>query len=241
VSEHHDHYEDEAGLPEPLPENETVLWQGAPDWRSFAVSAFHVRKLTIYFAVLLVIRVIIVAESSGSLEAVALSATWFVLLSCVALGILLLMAWLTERTTVYTLTNKRLLMRIGVALPMTINLPFSKINRVDLRLHRANGDESDEQAIGDIPVTLDESQKLSYVIMWPHAKPWSFSQTQAMLRAIPNAARVAELLADAIVEANQPGTRSTPLTENTSVEQAAVQRQSQQQDWHTNSWSGASS
>jgi hypothetical protein len=187
------------------------------------------------------IRVVIVGQSSGSLMAVVMSATWFVLLSSLALGILLLMAWLTERTTVYTLTNKRLLMRIGVALPMTINLPFSKINRVDLRLHKANGDESDQQVIGDIPVTLDESQKLSYVIMWPHAKPWSFGQTQAMLRAIPNAAHVAELLADAIVEANQPGTKSTPMAESSSVEQVSVQRQSQQQDWQTNNWSEASS
>jgi len=229
----HDHYEDEAGLPEPLPEDEQVLWQGAPAWRSFAVSAFHVRKLLIYFAVLLVLRVWMVANAGAALAEVGLAASWFVLLAATAIGILLLMAWLIERTTVYTITSKRLLMRIGVALPMTINLPFSKITRVDLRLH---ADDNDAGASGDIPVTLAESEKLSYVVMWPHAKPWTFGQTQAMLRAVPEARQVAEILASAIAEAKQ--SRVQPGRAQATLEVDAATAQT---DWQMNQWSGASS
>lgn len=229
----HDHYEDEAGLPEPLPEDEQVLWQGAPAWRAFAITAFHVRKLLIYFSVLLLLRVWMVANAGASLAEVGLAASWFVLLAATAIGILLLMAWLIERTTVYTITNKRLLMRIGVALPMTINLPFSKITRVDLRLH---GDHDDAAVSGDIPLALAESEKLSYVVMWPHAKPWTFAQTQAMLRAVPEARQVAEMLASAIAEAKQarpqPGTvQAMPPSHAAAVEG----------DWQMNQWSGASS
>ncbi len=227
----HDHYDDEAGLPEPMPEDEQVLWQGAPVWRSFAVTAFHVRKLLIYFAALLVLRIWIVAAASASLADVALAASWFMLLGAVAIGILLLVAWLIERTTVYTITNKRLLMRIGIALPMTINLPFSKITRVDLRLHEA-ADES--VTTGDIPVALTASEKLSYVVMWPHVKPWSFSQTRAMLRAVPEAKEVAEILANAVAEAKQvkPQDRAIVQPDQTAAESADG-------DWQMNQWSGA--
>jgi hypothetical protein len=35
---------------------------------------------------------------------------------------------------------------------------------------------------------------LSYLVCWPHVRPWRF-QTQPALRCIPNARRVAQLLA----------------------------------------------
>ena len=47
MSEHD--FEPIRGLPGPLPEGETILWQGAPDWRVLAVQAFHVRAVAIYF------------------------------------------------------------------------------------------------------------------------------------------------------------------------------------------------
>ena len=44
------------GLPERLPEGETLLWQGRPSWRQLALRAFHVREIAIYFALLLAWR-----------------------------------------------------------------------------------------------------------------------------------------------------------------------------------------
>ena len=41
------------GLPERLPAGETILWQGAPRWGALARRAFHVRKIALYFAILL--------------------------------------------------------------------------------------------------------------------------------------------------------------------------------------------
>jgi len=41
------------GLPAPLPADETLLWQGAPDPRSLAQRAYGVRAVAIYFLFLL--------------------------------------------------------------------------------------------------------------------------------------------------------------------------------------------
>jgi hypothetical protein len=52
------------GLAEPLPAGERVLWQGAPRWTSLAIHAFHVRKLVIYFGIILGLRALGVPRSS---------------------------------------------------------------------------------------------------------------------------------------------------------------------------------
>ena len=43
------------------------------------------------------------------------------------IGLLMLYAWAVARTTVYTLTDKRVVLRIGVALNKCINLPLTQI------------------------------------------------------------------------------------------------------------------
>ena len=57
VNAHHEHeFEAAPGLPEPLPSGERLLWQGRPDWVVQAIEDFHVRKLAIYFLVMLVVQ-----------------------------------------------------------------------------------------------------------------------------------------------------------------------------------------
>ena len=44
----HEHeLEPQYGLPERLPATEKILWQGSPDARALARSAFHIRKLAL--------------------------------------------------------------------------------------------------------------------------------------------------------------------------------------------------
>ena len=50
-------FEPERGLPEQLPAGEQLLWQGSPEWKRLAQRAFHVRKLVVYFAALIALRV----------------------------------------------------------------------------------------------------------------------------------------------------------------------------------------
>ena len=46
-------FEAAPGLPEALPAGERILWQGSPDWKLLAAEAFHVRRLSLYFALMI--------------------------------------------------------------------------------------------------------------------------------------------------------------------------------------------
>ena len=164
------------GLPERPPASEQVLWQGAPDWRSLARRAFHLRKMALYFAALWTWSVL--ANLPFTWDA-ALAAVRTLGLALVALGLVALYAWLTARTTAYTLTDQRLVIRFGIALPVTINLPF---RLVDGAAVRANAD-----GIGDLTLSLRPTQKIAYLLLWPHARPWRVARSEPSLRAIPDA------------------------------------------------------
>ncbi len=185
------------GLPGVLPPGEHILWQGSPDWRVLARTAFHTRLIAGYFAVLVAWSAVSAAaygiRSPGDLIGVAMTLT----LGVTGVALLHLLAWGSARTTVYTLTDRRIVMRIGIALPKCINLPLGQIGAVDLAL-RANG-------AGDLPLAILGSPKLGYLALWPHARPWKIVTPQPMLRAVPDAADVAALIARTCAVANPIG------------------------------------
>lgn len=201
-------YEFEAahGLPEQLPAGEKIIWQGAPDWRTLAVKVMHVRTLAIYFAAMLLWRGVTVWSETDSIVAALQSVILPLPLALLALGLLALFAWLTSRTTVYTLTNQRVVMRIGIVLSVTFNLPHRMIESVNIR-NNANG-------TGDIALLLAASDKIAYGNLWPHARPWRVKRTEPMLRAVPKSAHVGQLLAAAI--------SAVPTAERTVVRPASV-------------------
>ena len=190
--DHHGHeheFEPQRGLPEPLPADERILWQGSPDWRVLARTAFHVRKLAVYFGVILALRVAFVLADGGTLAEGAKAIALMLPLALLAIGIAAALAWLSSRTTVYTLTDKRVVMRIGIVLSLTFNLPLKRLATAGLRLH-ADG-------TGDIPLALTGTDTIAYLHLWPHARPWRVAKPEPMLRAVPAAAEVSSLLADA--------------------------------------------
>ncbi|NEX16572.1 MAG: phosphopantetheine adenylyltransferase [Halochromatium sp.] len=178
------------GLPENLPPGEALRWQGAPHWRVLARRAFYVRSVAFYFGVLIVLRVVFLLAGGAPAQTVVLSALWLITLGLLATGILTLLAMLYSRSTVYSITDYRVVIRFGVALPMAVNIPFKIVESAGLRTY-ADGS-------GDIPLVLTEGQSVNYLIMWPNVRPWRFSKAQPMLRSIPDAAKVAEILAEAL-------------------------------------------
>ncbi len=195
-------YEPVRGLPERLPPGERLLWQCAPAWKTLCRRLFRFPLLLAYFAVLVAWRVASSLDSgAGTKETVATTSS-LIALALVAFGLLASIAWLIERTTVYTITDKRIVVRFGIALPMTINLPFKAITAAELRLY-ADG-------MGDIPVTLSGAQRIGHLVLWPHARPWRWRQPEPMLRCVPDAATIAELLAEHLTAAAEPAKRTTP-------------------------------
>lgn len=168
------------GLPEALPVGESILWQGSPDWKRLALGAFRIRGVAIYFGLLMILGAV-----QGALTGVVVT----LIAGLLGIGILTLIAWGAARTTLYTLTNKRVVMRIGIALPKCINLPLSLIQSADLALH--------SDGTGDIPLAVTGAQRLGYAVLWPHARRWKLAVPQPMLRAVPDAANVAQMLARA--------------------------------------------
>lgn len=182
------------GLPASLPKGEKMLWQGAPQWKSMALHVFHIRKVAVYFAILLVWRFFSASADGATVTEAALSALWLLPLALSAIGLLVLLAWGYSRSTVYTITDKRIVMRFGIALPMTINLPFSVIESAALKTYRDGS--------GDLPVVLKNKQRIAYLVLWPNVRPWRVKQPQPMLRALADATEVAELLAQALAAEN---------------------------------------
>ncbi|RIV85615.1 photosynthetic complex putative assembly protein PuhB [Aurantiacibacter zhengii] len=172
-------YENEPirGLPGYLPEGEHIVWQGVPDWRVFARSALYTRWIGFYFTLLTVLALV-----SGSLGGALLTAISGVL----ALGLLNLFAWGVGKTTVYTITNRRLVLRIGVALNKCINLPLATVGSASLRAHAAGH--------GDIALQLTGKHRLGYAVLWPHVRPLRLRDAEPMLRALPDAENVAAIL-----------------------------------------------
>lgn len=178
------------GLPEDLPQGERLLWQGGPDWKQLALTAFHARKVFIYFVALAVLQSIgRLADSAPLLEALR-PFLWFIPMGLLASSLLTLVAWFSARTTTYTLTTKRAVMKIGMALPITFNIPFTQIDGAFVT-HAANG-------TGDICFRFGSKDKIAYAMLWPHARRWHFSKPQAAFRAIREVDKVAALAATSL-------------------------------------------
>ena len=187
----HDDYATEPvrGLPAALPRGEFVLWQGAPSWRAFARQVFHTRLIGLLVAAGAIARFALALNSGAPVPVALGEATVIVVFGLVGLSILMLLAWLVGRTTVYTITNKRIVMRIGVAIQKTFNIPFAQMDSAALRV--------DSRDVGNVSVALKPGVSIAYLILWPHVRPWKMGQTQPTLRALPQASVVARLLTDA--------------------------------------------
>lgn len=178
------------GLPERLPADERLLWQGAPAWRVLARRGFHVRKLAIYFA-LLVAWVTVTGFNAGEpAVTVLLSVLKAAGLGAIPVALVLLYALAVGRSTLYTITDRRVVLRGGLVLPLSINLPFSRIADANL-VARPDGS-------GDIALALSGSTRLAYLVLWPSVRPWRFSRAEPMLRALTDVQPVAQILARAL-------------------------------------------
>lgn len=147
------------GLPAQLPAGETILWQGAPAWRSLARRVFHADKVAAYFCLLALWRAGAAFADGRSGAEAAGSCLWLVPPAAAAIGLLVLLAWLTARTTIYTITSRRVVMRYGIAFPATVNLPFRAVASADLKRY--------PDGTGDIPLALMGPDAIAYLYLWP--------------------------------------------------------------------------
>lgn len=182
-------YEPQFGLPEALPGDEKLLWQGSPEWKALAREAFHIRKLAVYFALMIAVRLAVVAGDGGGLAEMLRSLSWTLPLAALGLGLVAAIAWMSARGAVYTITDRRVVMRIGIVLTVTFNLPLRHI--------RAAGLHVAKDGTADLPLTLEPGDHIAWLHLWPHVRPWKVAQPQPMMRSVAQGPQVAQILGQA--------------------------------------------
>ncbi len=194
----HDDFEFEPvrGLPANLPAGERLIWQGSPQFGSLAIRAFHVRKAALYFGALIVWRTTEMGLAGQPTAAILPGCLWLGFLGVVLVGLLSLLAWLSAKNAVYSITTRRVVIRHGVALQMSLNIPFKAVEGAGLLQHR--------DGTGDVALTVDPKQRVAYILTWPFVRRWSLARPEPMLRAVANPAEVAALLTDAWRSAMPP-------------------------------------
>ena len=186
-----------AGLTDPLPAGETILWQSSPETRRMGESIFHYKWMALYVAGAMVLALWGERQSGtpfGQAFAMVLLA---IPLAVIGFALLELLGRLTARAATYTLTNRRLIFRIGVALDMTISVPLSAVTNASVRHGKG--------PCGDIALTVKDTGGVGYLAMWPHVRPWHISAPQPMLRALPDVEAAAAIIGDTLAAFNAGG------------------------------------
>jgi hypothetical protein len=160
---------------------------------------FLVRWVSGYFFILALWEVLSAAMQGGEFVAALGAAAVILLGGGVAIAILALLAKIVARSSVYSITSRRLVLRVGVALPITINIPFVAIAGAYLRNRKDSS--------GDIVLELLPSHRISWIALWPHCCGWSLGRPKPMLRGVANVAEVAKILGDAVAATSGAGIR----------------------------------
>jgi hypothetical protein len=204
-------------LPSDIPPGERVLWFGQPDAKSLWRKAYRADWVMIWFGALTAWS-FISALSDGEASTAIVAALRMMGFGAASLALLGLLAWLAARNSLYVVTERRLVVKSGIALPIFINLPFKVIAAADLRLH-ADG-------TGDISARLIRGQHVPYFALWPSARPLKFAEPEPTLRCVPDARSVAETLGRALAaaagQAPAPSTRSATGDETGEVRLPAL-------------------
>jgi hypothetical protein len=176
------------GLPEVLPEGESLIWQGRPTVGAMLKRVFFVPQLAAYFGLLIGGHTIYRLTESVPVAQVLGTLVWQ---SGLAATVLLLLIWLARayaKSILYTLTTSRLVIRSGVALPMMVNIPIEQIISADLRVHR--------DGTGDIVLSASADRQLYWVLLWPNVSAWYSRPVRPCLRGLSDPDFAASAFAD---------------------------------------------
>jgi hypothetical protein len=165
-----------------------------------------VRKVTAYWAALMAWVLAAGLYDGWTLGALAFPLSMLTVLAVLTVGTLAALAWGSARSAIFTVTSERLIVRFGMALRMSLNLPFGEIDSVGLRRF---GDGT-----GDIPIALRGGRAFSWLVLWPFVRPWRIAAPEIMLRGLPEADQVAELLSGCLrAAAAEDRIRPAPASE----------------------------
>jgi hypothetical protein len=209
-------YEPVPGLPERLPQGEAIIWQGRPDARRIAIDVLKERWIAGYFFILIGWAVAAGLSDGQEPASIIFAAAVLCILAAILIGMVELFAYASKRTTLYTVTNRRLVMRVGVGTSVTLNLPFARIASAAM-VERKDGS-------GDIVFEPADGVRLSWFHLWPHVRPWSFGSPQPALRCIPQVKQVAQLIVAELKAAHGAADSAEARSEAPAIATPAIRR-----------------
>ncbi|MEL7111931.1 MAG: photosynthetic complex putative assembly protein PuhB [Pseudomonadota bacterium] len=178
------------GIPEELPEGEKIIWQGKPSAWALAINAFRLRWVMIYFAVVTFFRAANISANGGSTAEMTGVATSSLLFAGAAIAVIAGLSFAMSRAALFTITDKRVVLRYGAAIRKHVNLPFSQIQSASMKRKSAR--------VGDIALQLKVPGQPPYLHLWPFVRPFNFSKPQPMIRGVEQPEEVARILAQAV-------------------------------------------
>lgn len=182
--------EPQRGLPGRLPKGERILWQGRPSTVAMARHVFLVGPVMAYFALLAAFWMAEAWVMDAPIGEAAIRSVWLVPFAAAAVAILMAMAWAFARATVYTITNRRVVIRHGVAIQMAVNLPFAEIEGAAVK--------DLGEGTGTIALEVKDPRRVGYLHLWPHVRPWRMANPSPALRCVADVPTPARILSEAL-------------------------------------------
>lgn len=190
------------GFPGSLPAGETLLWQGQPLAWTLAWQMFPLRIITLYFLLFAGWRVSAGLQQGLAPGAIAVGVLIVLLMAALIVAALAGYAALIARGTVFSITDRRVLVRFGLTLPKTWNVPFAAIQAVYFKPCGTG------RSVGDLCLEVSPAERIPYVLLWPYARPWKLRHPQPLLRALPDGERAAAVLGRALSHAGAAEARA---------------------------------
>lgn len=186
------------GVPHPLPPGERLLWEGAPTMKAVATHVFHWRLIAAYFAGMLALWAFTTEHQPGT-EVYVASAVVRVSLAAFVLLAALGLSRAVATTSWYAITTNRLVLRVGMAFPMSINLPF--------KILESAGVGAFKDGTGQVTLKMQPGNRIAYIALWPHCRVFRFNNPEPVLRGLEDPQAVAQILARAVADAADADTR----------------------------------
>ena len=179
----------DANLAENLPADEVLIWQGRPEANAIATRAMRLWYVVAYLLGLVVLRTGYLIMGGAPISEWSALLAWQSLASLFIVGLIAGLSALYGKTTIYSLTNRRLILRTGAAVPIHVNFPLEQIASADLKVF--------PDGTGDIALTLENSDKLYWLLLWPNVRSWWVRPLQPLLRGLRDFELAASALASA--------------------------------------------
>ena len=178
-----------------IPKGERVCWTGKPNWISFGFHAFGIKYILIYFIVS-AFYAISQIELVFSFKAFIGEYISFVVSGMIASLILFMLSYFSAQHTYYVITEKRLVIRTGIALVFLLNVPLKNVISIDK--------QSLFYGYGNLSFKPQSKKRIPYFSCWPSVRRGSFLNPVPTFRSIANIEQIGKIVGD-LAEKNREG------------------------------------